>query len=98
MQTPPSIVHIRSDVFEHAVYPTPTKLTLINLVNLISNLNSIASIDKRVTMDQFKEAMLKHTTNISDKDAEIYFLSYKLITEDDLNFLIAVARKSQGSQ
>jgi len=51
MQTPPSIVHIRSDVFEHAVYPTPTKLTLINLVNLISNLNSIASIDKRVTMD-----------------------------------------------
>lgn len=42
--------------------------------------------------------MLKHTTNISEKDAEIYFLSYKLITEDDLTFLTAVARKSQGPQ
>jgi len=46
-----TVVHIRSDVFEHAVYPTPAKLTLINLVNLVSNLNSVASVDKKVTMD-----------------------------------------------
>jgi len=38
--------------------------------------------------------MLKHTTNISEKDAEIYFLSYKLVTEDDLSFLTAAIKKT----
>ena len=46
---------IRSDVFEFGVYPAPTKLTIVNLVNLFSNLNLLSNIENKITLEQFKE-------------------------------------------
>ncbi|KAL4506852.1 hypothetical protein ABPG72_001273 [Tetrahymena utriculariae] len=91
------VLHIRSDVFEHAVFPTPAKLTLIHLVNLFGSLNQVANSEKKITLEQFKEHIQKHTTNINEKDAEIYFLTYKMVTEDDISFVIQAAKKQSTS-
>ena len=37
---------------------------------------------------------MKFIPNITPKDAEIYYLTYKLMIEDDVNFLINMAKKT----
>jgi hypothetical protein len=80
-------INIRTEVFEHGVFPTPQKLGILNIISLFNSLSLASNIDNRVTLDQFKESLSKYIPTISPKDAEAYFVLFKIITEDDLSFL-----------
>ena len=84
---------IRQDIFEFGVFPTPNKLTLINLVQLFSNLNLLSNIENKITLEQFKEQACQYIPNFQKSDAEVFFLSYKLLTEEDSTFLIEAVNK-----
>jgi hypothetical protein len=80
-------INIRTEIFEHGVFPTPQKLGLLNVISLFNSLSLSSNIDNKVTIDQFKESISKYIPAISHKDAEAYFVLFKVITEEDLGFL-----------
>ena len=80
-------IKIRNDIFEHGIFPTPPKIGLINIISLYNSLSLVSSMDSKVTIDQFKDSASKYFPHISQKDAEIYFILFKILIEDDLSFL-----------
>jgi TBCC domain-containing protein 1 len=90
-------ISIRTELFEHGIFPTPPKLTLVNLASLINSLNLVTSVDNKVTIDQFKESACKYIPFMTAKDAEVYFTIFKVITEDDMSFLNKPMMQSQSS-
>lgn len=85
---------VRQDIFDYSIYPVPPKLSLITLIQLFQSLNLVSNIENKVTLDQFKEQACVHIPNLQKIDAEIYFLNYKLMIEDDFTFLAGATKKS----
>ena len=44
------ILEIRTELFEHGLYPLKTKLTSQMLINLFKNLHMISSIDYKIPL------------------------------------------------
>jgi len=91
-------LYIKTEIFEHGVFPTPPKLGLLNVVSLFNSLSLASNIDNKVTLDQFKESISKYIPAITHKDAEAYFMLFKIITEDDLSFLAKPLTQTTGSK
>lgn len=83
-------VLIRTEIFEHGIFPTPAKLTLHSIVSLFNSLALTSSIDNKVTLDQFKDSVSKYIPSIQARDAEAYFFLYKVLTETDMSFLTKI--------
>lgn len=81
---------IRTEVFEHGIFPTPAKLTLHSIVSLFNSLALTSSIDNKVTLEQFKDSVSKYIPSIQARDAEAYFFLYKILTESDMSFLTKI--------
>ena len=92
-------ITIRTDIFEHGIFPTPTKIGLINIISLYNSLSLVSTIDSKVTIDQFKDSASKYFPFISQKDAEVYFILFKILFEEDLSFLTkSISSQHQQSQ
>ena len=83
-----SPLNIRTEVFEHGVFPLPPKLGILNIVSLFNSLSLASNIDNKVTLEQFKESISKYIPSISPKDAEAYFILFKVIVDEDLSLFI----------
>lgn len=79
---------IRTEVFEHGIFPTPHKLTLHNIVSLFNSLALSSSMDNKISIEQFKDSICKYIPTVTAKDAEAYFFLFKIITESDMSFLV----------
>lgn len=60
-----SQLDIRTELFEHGLYPLQTKLTDHMLVTLFKNLHMISSIDYKITHQQWSDAVIKNIPTIS---------------------------------
>lgn len=76
------------------MFPTPPKLTLVNIIQLFQNLNLLSNIENKISLDHFRENVAKFIPSMNQKDAEIYFLNYKLMIEEDATFIINAVKNS----
>lgn len=74
---------IKVELFEHGVFPTPSKLTLLSVISLFSSLNLVADIDNKVTLEQFIESAAKYIPSLSPRDSEVYFMVFKVLSENN---------------
>lgn len=93
-----STVNIRTDLFEHGVFPTPQKLGVLNIISLFNSLSLGSNNDHKVTIDQFKESISKYIPFFSSKQAEAFFILYKILTEDDMSFLNKITSGNKDSK
>ena len=84
---------IRGDVFEHGTYPTPPKLTLNLLYNIINSLSNLAT-DNKISIENFKDIITKSLPPLSIQDAEIYFITIKILADEDSSFLFNLSKKN----
>jgi hypothetical protein len=70
---------IRTELFEHIIYPSQTKLTSSILINLFKSLHLLSSIDYKITLNQWIEQAVKHIPSLVEGEAEVYFKTYKAI-------------------
>ena len=87
MQPSPEI-HVRTDVFDHGIFPAPPKLTMMNLVQLFGALKKVSDKFGQISLEKFSQCLQKAVDKVSHQDAEIYFLFFKAIEErKNLGFL-----------
>jgi hypothetical protein len=58
------------------------KLTTSVLINLFTNLNLLSSIDYKIKLNQWKDQALKHIPGLTEKEAEVYYLTYRALLGD----------------
>jgi len=73
---------IRTELFEHGLYPLQTKLTDQILIALFKNLHMISSIDYKITHKQWSDAVAKNVPSITKQQADVYFLTYRSLLGD----------------
>eukprot|EP01017_Pseudomicrothorax_dubius_P011272 TRINITY_DN1418_c0_g1_i1.p1 TRINITY_DN1418_c0_g1~~TRINITY_DN1418_c0_g1_i1.p1 ORF type:complete len:568 (-),score=75.54 TRINITY_DN1418_c0_g1_i1:36-1739(-) len=89
-------VVIRHEVFDYYCFPTPSKLTLVQIVNLVGSLYGVATSDLRVTLDQFVSQVIKNVPGLTTKEAEAYFLLCKMLDEEESSFLLNAGQAPIG--
>lgn len=79
-----STLQIRSELFEHGIYPASKqhKLTAQALVTAFTNLNLLSSIDYKIKLHHWLEQAKRHMPGLTDSDATIFYLSYKALLEE----------------
>lgn len=73
---------IRTELFEHGLYHMQAKLTASVLINLFTNLNLLSSIDYKIKLNQWKDQAMKHIAGMTEREAEVYFLTYRALLGD----------------
>lgn len=69
---------IRSEVFEHSIYPMQAKITSKNLVDLFKNLHLLSSFDYKISLQNWIESSSKYV-NFTVTEAEMYFKTYQVL-------------------
>lgn len=72
-------ISIRSELFEHCIYPSQTKITTQNILNLFRSLHLLSSFDYKITLDNWIEQSLKHIQSLTLSEAEMYFWTYDIL-------------------
>lgn len=72
-------IYVRTDIFDHGIFPAPSKLTMMNLIQLFGNLQNTSDQNSKITLEDFCYCLRKSFPKISSQDAEIYFLFYLAI-------------------
>ena len=80
-------IFVRTDIFNHGIFPAPTKLTMLNLNSFFGDLGRSAEKDSSITLASFALSLTKFFPKLTPEDAEIYFIYFKAITDPDLSFL-----------
>ncbi|CAG9315349.1 unnamed protein product [Blepharisma stoltei] len=65
-------LQIRTELFDHGVFPCPQRLNQSSIVNLVKSLYLSASHDGKITISQWAEAAIKQLS-LTLQEAEIYF-------------------------
>lgn len=73
---------IKLELFEHGVFPTPSKLSFLSVNSLFKSLNLVADIDNKVTLDQFRDSTAKYIPSLALRDSETYFMIFKILSEN----------------
>ena len=77
-----NLLQIRTELFEHGLFPMQSKLTSSVLVTTFTNLNYLSSIDYKIKLANWVDQAKRHIPDMSEQDAQIYFLTYKALLED----------------
>lgn len=48
-------LHIRSEIFEHSIYPMQSKFTQKTLIDVFKSLHMLSSFDYKISMDNWIE-------------------------------------------
>lgn len=78
----PNLLQIRTELFEHGLFPMPSKLTSNVLVTTFTNLNLLSSIDYKIKLANWVDQSKKHIPEMTEQDAQIYFMTYKALLEE----------------
>jgi hypothetical protein len=69
-------LEIRTELFDHCVYPNKATITEQNLLSLFKSLHILSSVTYKITIFQWLEQALKHIPSMSVTEAETYFHTY----------------------
>ena len=78
---------LATPLFDHGVFPTPPTLNLQTITSLYNPLLLSSDSDNKITLEKFKDTISSHCSFMAPADAEVYFVLFKVLTEDDLSFL-----------
>jgi hypothetical protein len=78
----PNLLQIRTELFEHGLFPMQSKLSSSVLVTTFTNLNLLSSIDYKIRLSNWVDQSKKHIPDMTEQDAQIFFLTYKALLED----------------
>ena len=79
---PEALLSVRTELFEHGLFPMNTKLTASVLVNTFTNLNLLSSIDYKIKLSNWVDQAKRHIPDMIEPDAHIYFLTYKALLQE----------------
>lgn len=65
-------LQIRTELFDHGVFPCPPRLNQSSIINLVKSLYQSATHDGKITVSQWAEAAIKQLS-LSLQEAEVYF-------------------------
>lgn len=84
MQATPSVtLQIRTEIFDHGVYPAASSnFNIVSLTSIIKELHGASSIEYKITRQQWCEKIAKKIPSLSEKDAEVYFVTFKALCAD----------------
>ena len=81
---PAPMLSLRTELFEHGLFPMQSKLSANVLVNTFTNLNLLSSIDYKIKCANWVDQAKRHIPDMTESDANIYFITYKaLLAEVD---------------
>lgn len=70
---------IRSEIFEHSMYPSQSKFTTKNLTDLFKSLHLLSTFDYKINGSAWIEQSCKYVHGFSVTEAEFYFRTYILL-------------------
>ena len=76
---------IRSELFEHGIFPLQTthgKITSTILIDTFTNLNLLSSIDYKIKLQNWVDQAVKHIHGMTENDAMVYFYTYKTLLQE----------------
>jgi len=73
---------IRSELFEHGIFPFQEKFSNELLISVCKNLHLLSSIEYRISLAQWIEQACKLIPKMKEENARIYFLTYRALLED----------------
>ena len=77
------ILQIRSEVFDHGIFPAASaNFNVTNLTGIIKELHSVSTVEYKITLQQWCEKVAKTVPSLSEKEAEIYFVTFKTLFAD----------------
>ncbi|CAG9335984.1 unnamed protein product [Blepharisma stoltei] len=65
-------LQVRTELFDHGIFPCPQRLNQSSIINLVKTLYLSASHDGKITISQWAEAAIKQLS-LSLQEAEVYF-------------------------
>lgn len=74
-------MQLRTELFEHGLFPMQSKLSANVLVNTFTNLNLLSSIDYKIKLSNWVDQAKRHIPDMTESDANIYFITYKALLE-----------------
>jgi len=72
-------LEIRTELFDHWVYPNQAKITEQSLLTLFKSLNILSSVKYKISIFQWIEQALKHIPTMTVTEAETYFKTYTIL-------------------
>lgn len=60
---------VRTELFEHGLFPTQGKLTVKVLIDLFTNLNLLSSLDFKIKMHQWIDQAVRYWPTCTEADA-----------------------------
>ncbi len=77
------VLQIRGDVFDHGIFPAASvHFNPANLTTIIKELHSVSTVEYKITMQQWCDKVAKMVPSLSEKDAEIYFVTFRTLFAD----------------
>lgn len=76
------ILQLRTELFEHGLFPVQSKLSANVLINTFTNLNLLSSIDYKIKLNNWVDQAKRHIPDMTEQDANIYFVTYRALLED----------------
>lgn len=76
---------IRSELFEHGIFPLQThhgKISSTILIDTFTNLNLLSSIDYKIKLQNWVDQAVKHIPGMTENDAMVYFYTYKTLLQE----------------
>lgn len=75
-------LYIRTELFEHGLYPMQSKLTENVLVNTFTNLNLLSSIDYKIKLSHWVDQAKRSIPGMTESDAQVYFQTYRALLQE----------------
>ena len=76
------LLQIRTEIFEHGLFPMANKLSASVLINTFTNLNLLSSIDYKIKLSVWVDQAKRHIPDMTEHEAHIYFLTYKALMQE----------------
>ena len=76
------ILQLRTELFEHGLFPMQSKLSANVLVNTFTNLDLLSSIDYKIKLVNWVDQAKRHIPDMTEQDANIYFVTYKALLDE----------------
>jgi hypothetical protein len=84
-----NIIYIRTEIFDHLIYPLPVKLDDNNIIGLFRKLHIMSTIDYKISLNEWIDQSTKTLAGFTgkylitlEKEATILFQTYKVFSSE----------------
>ena len=75
-------LELRTELFEHGIFPMQNKLTSQILIAIFTNLNLLSSTDYKIKLNNWVDQARRHIPGMTEEEAKIYYLTYRALLQD----------------